>query len=295
MLKERSLFTAKREALSSQLALLHAQRDKVTQEIASLRAQIGRALESMKFQEAVVETNRGLLNDGFISRTRVAQLEGAVADYGVKVEERRSELARAEQRIIDTDLRIRSLVGDYRQQASDQSKITSARLSEIEQELRKSKDASARQVIVAPAGGTVIDLKYSTPGAVIPPRDTIADIVPDDPRLVTEARIRTEDVSRVRPGQTAEIRFTAFKYRTTLLVQGKVVYISADRLVDRSTNMPYYSVLVEADPESLKAAGELKLQAGMPAEVYINGEERTPLQYLVEPVTQVLRRAAREQ
>ena len=33
----------------------------------------------------------------------------------------------------------------------------------------------------------------------------------------------------------------------------------------------------------------------MPAEVYIRGEERTPLQYLVEPVTQVLRSAAREQ
>ena len=29
----------------------------------------------------------------------------------------------------------------------------------------------------------------------------------------------------------------------------------------------------------------------MPAEVYIKGEQRTPLQYLVEPVTQVLRRA----
>jgi hypothetical protein len=32
----------------------------------------------------------------------------------------------------------------------------------------------------------------------------------------------------------------------------------------------------------------------MPAEVYIKGEERTPLQYLVEPVSQVLRRAGRE-
>jgi epimerase transport system membrane fusion protein len=28
--------------------------------------------------------------------------------------------------------------------------------------------------------------------------------------------------------------------------------------------------------------------------VFIKGEERTPLQYLVEPVTQLLRRAGRE-
>jgi HlyD family secretion protein len=155
-------------------------------------------------------------------------------------------------------------------------------------------DASARQVITAPTSGEVIDLKYSAPGSVIAPRETIADIVPGDTRLVTEARIRTEDISRVHKGQLADVRFTAFKYRTTQLVHGKVTYISADRLLDRANGTPYYSVLVEADAESLRVAGGLKLQAGMPAEVYIQGEERTPLQYLVEPVTQVLRRAARE-
>jgi hypothetical protein len=32
----------------------------------------------------------------------------------------------------------------------------------------------------------------------------------------------------------------------------------------------------------------------MPAEVFIQGEERTPLQYLVEPVTLLLHRAGRE-
>jgi len=292
--KERSLFNARRATLVGQMTLLRSQREKVTQEITALRAQIAQAVESMKFQTAELETNRSLLQDGFISATRISQLEGTRADYGVKVEERRSELARAEQRILDTDLRIRSLESDYRQQASDQLKITSARLSEIEQDLRKSTDASSRQVILAPASGEVIDLKYSTPGAVIPPRETIADIVPTDTRLVTEARIRPEDINRVHPGQPAEIRFTAFKYRTTQLVRGKVIYISADRLVDRTTNAPYYSVLVEAEPASLELAGDMKLQAGMPAEVYINGERRTPLQYLVEPVTQVLRRAARE-
>ena len=292
--KERALFGARRDALQGQVRLLQVQREKVAEEIVALRAQIAQAVESAAFQKTELETNRRLLKDGFISATRIAQLEGTVADYGVKIGERRSELARAQQRMVDADLRIRSLESDYRQQASDQLKVTAARLSEIEQERRKSVDASARQVILAPATGEVIDLKYSTPGSVIPPRETIADIVPVDSRLLTEARIRTEDISRIQRGQPADIRFTAFKYRTTQLVHGKVVYISADRLVDRANNVPYYSVLVEADPVSLAAAGDLKLLAGMPAEVYILGEERTPLQYLIEPISQVLRRAGRE-
>jgi epimerase transport system membrane fusion protein len=73
-----------------------------------------------------------------------------------------------------------------------------------------------------------------------------------------------------------------------------VFYVAADRTLDLATNQAYYVALIEADPASLAKAGEVKLQAGMPAEVYIKGEERTPLQYLVEPVTQVLRRAGRE-
>jgi len=73
-----------------------------------------------------------------------------------------------------------------------------------------------------------------------------------------------------------------------------VVYVSGDRLVDRDGSNAYYTALIEADPASLAAAGAIKLIAGMPAEVYLNGEERTPLQFLIEPVTQVMRRAARE-
>ncbi len=293
--KERALFAARRDALIGQVALLRSQQDKVQQEVNAMRSQIAQATESLKFQVSELETNRNLLKDGFVSQTRISQLEAAVADYRVKLGEKRSELARTEQRAVDTDLRIRSLESEYRQQASDQLKATSQRLAELQQEQRKTTDAARRQVIAAPAAGDVINLKFTSPGAVVSPREAIADIVPADPRLVVEAHIRTEDVSRVQKEQKAEIRFTAFKYRTTRLVEGKVFYVSPDRLVDRASNQPYYVALIEADPVSLGQARDVKLQAGMPAEVYIRGEQRTPLQYLAEPVTQVLRRAGREQ
>jgi HlyD family type I secretion membrane fusion protein len=288
--KERSLFAARRDSLFGQTSLLRAQHGRIVQEREALRAQIVQADESMRHQKDELETNRNLLKDGFISPTRISQLEAIVADYGVKVGERRSELARVEQRLIDNDLGIKRLESEYRQQASDALKQTNAQLSQIQQEQRKSSDASARQVIVAPAAGEVMNLKFTSPGAVVSPREPIADIVPTDPRLLVEAHIRTEDVARVQQGQAAEIRFTAFKYRTTHMVAGKVFYVSPDRLVDRATNQPYYVAMVEADPASLDQASEVKLQA----EVYIKGEQRTPLQYLIEPVSQVLRRAGRE-
>ena len=294
LVNERALFAARRGALTSQVALLRDQQGKVNQETQALRAQIERAGESLKLQGQELKANQGLLKEGFISSARVTQIEAQMADYGVKLEERRSDLARSEQKLLDTSLRIKAMENEYRQQASDQLKVTQARLAEIQQEQRKTGDAAKRQVIVSPVAGEVMDLKVTAPGAVIPPRETIAEIVPDNQKLIIEAMVRPEDINRVQRGQAAQMRFTAFAYRTTKLVDGTVKYISADRMVDRQANTAFYVAHIEADPTKLVEAGDMKLLAGMPVEVYIEGEKRTVLQYLMEPLSQVVNRAGRE-
>ncbi|MFM2067524.1 MAG: hypothetical protein RLZZ584_2433 [Pseudomonadota bacterium] len=304
--KEQALFAARRSSLRTQSDLLQQQREKIMQEMGSLRLQIDRAQESIKAQRAELDTNKSLVQEGYIAATRVLQLQATVADYGVKLEERRGELVRAEQRVVDINLKLRGLESDYRQQASDQLKIAQVRVNDIEQELRKASDVAQRQVITAPVDGEVMGLRYTAPGAVLAPRETIADVVPADPRLLVETRIRTEDINRVHLNQKAELRFTSYRYRTTPLVPGRVSYVSADRVVDRDSAASYYTVQVEVDAsqQALLASGSnasgesgdapVRLQAGMPAEIYLQGEVRTPLRYLVEPVLEALRRAGRE-
>ncbi|HEX4870336.1 MAG TPA: HlyD family type I secretion periplasmic adaptor subunit [Moraxellaceae bacterium] len=292
--KETALFRAQRHSLDSGTALMRTQRERVEQEMAAVRAQIVQAQQSLDLQRGDLEANRGLIGQGFISSSRLSQLEAVVMDYGAKLEERRTELARAAQRLAEIDLKIQSARNDYVKAASDQLKVAAQRLSEIEQEQRKSADAATRQVVVAPASGEIIDMKFTSPGAVIKPGDPIADIVPSDTQLMVEARIRPEDIANVQLGQAARVKFTAFKYRNTMMVAGKVTYVSGDRLVERQTGEPYYSAMVLADAQAIAAIGELRLQAGMPAEVYIEGSRQTALQYLAEPITTTLRKAGRQ-
>lgn len=292
--KEMSLFQAKRQSLGSESALIKVQRERIEQEVGALESQINQAQISLGLQRQDLEANRGLLEKQFISEARIVQLEATVADYASRLEERRSELARARQRLIDNDLKLRTLQNQYVQTASDQLKETAARLGEIEQELRKSEDAASRQVVTAPASGEVINLRFTSPGAVVGAGEPIAEIVPSNVELKIDARIRPEEVNHVHVDQRARIKFTAFKYRNTAMAVGHVTYISADRLVDRASDQPYYSVTVAVEPESLRQAGDIKLLAGMPAEVFIEGTQQTALQYLVEPITAVLRKSARE-
>jgi epimerase transport system membrane fusion protein len=292
--KEAGLFKARRDALGSEVTLIRSQRHHIDYEISALRAQMAQAESSLALQTRFFEANQGLLKGGYISPTRLQQIEATVADYASKLEEQRSAHWRAAQRLIDSDLRIKSLQNEYTKAASDQLKATAARLGEIEQELRKSEDTAARQMVSAPASGEVIDLKFTSPGAVVRPGEPIAEIVPSDAKLLIEAHIRPEDVSHVSVEQRAQVKFTAFKYRSTSMVTGKVTYVSADRLIDRANNLPYYSVMVLVDADSLRSAGDLKVQAGMPAEVYIEGTKQTPLQYLSEPITSTVRKAGRQ-
>lgn len=292
--KESSLFTARLHSLNSEIALMRQQRLRVQQEIAALQAQNRQASESLSLQRRDLESNRALVAEGFITPARVNQTEAAVADYAARLEERRTELARGEGKLFDTDIRINAAINEYVRSASDQLKQTLARVSEIEQELRKSDDATHRQVVLAPAAGEIIDLKFTSPGAVVRPGEPIAEIVPADTALMIEAQIKPEEVNNVHVGQGARIKFTAFKYRNTTLVKGRVTYVSGDRFTDKVTQQPYYSVLILADAESVQAVNELKMQAGMPAEVYIDGGSQTALEYLVQPVTSTLRKAGRQ-
>ena len=292
--KEEQLFSARLHSLNSEVALMRQQRARVEQELAALQAQIAQAQNSLALQRKDLQSNQGLLAEGFISTARVNQMEAAVADYASRLEERRSELARSEGCLVDSDIRSNSLVNEYSRSASDQLKSTAARIGEIEQELRKSNDATKRQVVVAPAAGEIIDLKFTSPGAVVRPGEAIAEVVPSDTPMLLEAQIRPEAVNHVYVGQPVRIKFTAFKYRNTTMVTGKVRYVSADRFTDKVTQLPYYSVSIVADPASLQDADDLKLQAGMPAEVYLDGGQQTALQYMVEPVTSVWRKAGRQ-
>jgi HlyD family secretion protein len=293
--KEQSLFDARRLALAAETRLLQEQRVRIEGELNALRAQIAQSEASLGFQQRDLERSRNLLNNGFISVTRLGQIEAIVADYASRLEERRSELERAQQKLLDNGLRLNALQHDYTQRASDEAKVASSRIGELEQELRKSEDAAARQVVVAPAEGEIIDLRFTSPGAVVRAGEPIAEIVPSGAPLTIEAHVRPEEVSHVYRGQRARIRLLAFKYRNDALLQGTVVHVSGDRLVERGSNVPYYSAIVEvgaAEFDQTKSA--VQLQAGMPAEVYIEGSKQTPLQYLAEPIVATWRKAGRQ-
>jgi len=182
----------------------------------------------------------------------------------------------------------------YVQSATDGLKEITTRLFDLEERLRPSKDASDRQRISSPIAGIVMGQRVFTSGAVVGPREVLMEIVPEDKTLVIEVRIRPEDINHVHAGSEAKVRLTVYKQRTTPLVAGTVNYVSADRMVDTQSGAPYYVVNIDVAARALEEAGNLRMQAGMPAEVCIRTDSRSAFDYLFAPVTAYLRRGMRE-
>ena len=292
--RERALFRSRREAVESQTAELRKQVREVEDETVALNQELGAEQRALDLQKEELQANEELLRQKYIQKTKVLTLQRAVAEYEARYGEHRADLAKARQRGSELALRILSAQNTYKQTATDELKDSTAKLYDLEERLRPSRDQSQRQTVVAPIAGAVVGLRVFTAGAVVGPRDVLMEIVPDDKVLIVEAHIRPEDINHVQEGSPADVRLTAYKYRTTPLVRGTVTYVSPDRLTDQQTGNSYYVIHVKVPPESLAQAGDLKMQAGMPAEIFVRTDERTTFDYLFAPVTAYLRRSMRE-
>jgi len=291
--REEALFRARREALDSQIAVLRKQIRETAEEAEALAQQVAAEERALKLQKEELESNERLLAQGYVQRTRLMTLQRAVAEYEARHSERRAELSKSRQRTSELEFRVLSMRNTYVQAATDELKESATRMFDLEERIRPSRDASERQKIVAPIAGEVVGLRVFNAGSVIGPREVLMEIVPTEKRLIVEARIRPEDINHVKQGSEADIRLTAYQSRTTPLVAGTVLYVAGDRLVEQQTGHPYYTVHIDVPEKSLSDAN-LKLQAGMPAEVFIRTDTRSALDYLLAPVTTYLRRAMRE-
>ncbi len=293
---ERALFAARRKVLDDQVALLRGETRHIRDEIASLEEQGRVAGAGVAYAREQLALNEKLQRENFVAGARVLEVKGQVSDKEQKRSEASALAAQARQKVKQNELRIEGLRQAYVKDAADELRVAERRVDELRERLRPSVDTLARATVTAPIDGEVVDLRVHTVGGVIAPREPLMDIVPAKAPLIIKARARTDDITHLRAGAPASIQLTAYRRRTTPVVEGTLAYVSADMLVEQTAAgpVPYYDIRLSVERDALAAAGDLAMVPGMPVEVYVRTQERTVLEYLLQPITQAMRRAGRE-
>ena len=98
----------------------------------------------------------------------------------------------------------------------------------------------------------------------------------------------------VRAGQPAQIRFTAFHQRELRPIKGRLISVSADRLVEEKTGRAYYLGRIELTEDPAVVLKGAEIVPGMQADAIILTGESTLFGYLKRPIERTFERALRE-
>lgn len=288
------LFHARAETLTKELEQLDKRKLQSSSLIAGIDSQRDALALQLRLIGDELASQRELLDKGLAQISRVLALEREAARLSGEVGELDASRAQTESRVTETEIEILRLSAQRREDAGSQLRDIGFRELELAERRRALLETIARLEIRAPVSGIVLNLRVTTPRAVIRAADPLLYIIPQDRPLVIATRVPTVHIDQVRPGQEAKVVFSAFSMRTTPEVFGTVTLISADALVDEATQMPYYRAEIELNPGELEKLGAVKLIPGMPVEAFIRTEERTPVQFLTKPFTDYFNRAFRE-
>ncbi|CAN5436118.1 HlyD family type I secretion periplasmic adaptor subunit [soil metagenome] len=294
MADEQKLFAIRRSEGSGLSAQLQSRIGQYGQEIAGYRAQIAALQKQAVLIKPELEGVRELYGKKLVTLNRVNQLERTSVDLSGSVGALNAQIAQTMAKIAETRQQIIQISETRRSDAGVQLAEINSALNQQQSRSVSAMDAQSRTMIRAPYSGVVDKLSAATIGGVIRPADVIMEIVPDQDRLLVEGAVNPADIDRVHAGQVARIRLTSANATATPELQGKVVFVAAERTVDPSGQRSYFPVRVEIDAREAAKNNGVKMKAGMPAEIFMESGSRTMLSYLTKPLRDQIQRAFRD-
>jgi HlyD family type I secretion membrane fusion protein len=296
---QRILFDARRASMDTEQGVLTQRVGQHSEQINAYRAQITANREQRRLLGEELEGLQSLISRGFVSMNRVRALERAGAELDGNHGAYHADIARSSEAIGEARLQMVSLERQQTEEVAVQLRDVQVRLDELQPRLIATREQLARSTVRAPSSGRVVGLQVHTVGGVVAAGEMLMEIVPQDKTLVVEAKAAPTDRDDLRIGMQTQVRFSGLQERNLPILKGVISKVSADSFEDERTGARFFRIQVSVPPSELgkirAVRGNTGVQAGVPAEVMVPLRERSALSYLLEPLTQSLWRAGREQ
>jgi len=295
--------TARRTTLLAQEEVLRREISGLRETIRGYQAQVDSNTRRLALFDEEIKDKSYLLERQIIKKTDVLNLQRAEASVSGDLGELLGRIGDAKDRIARADQQMVQLRAAAIQKAVEELREAESDLDDVNEQIRATRDVAERTEVRAPVRGIVVKLHRHTAGGVVGPGDLILELLPVNDELVIEARVNPTEITHVKVGQNALVRLTALNQRLTPMIDGKVVYVSADTVPDQSAQREIDSEtrrdsfimrvrIYEADAHS--KVENFRPTPGMPADLYIKTGQRTFFNYMMRPILDSFSRAFRE-
>ena len=281
---QQSIFETRRQVFQSQTAVNREKRSQVEKEIEGLRAQEGAASWRIEIVREEVATVATLVSKGLERRPRLLNLQREMADIEGRRGEIVAQISRAGQVINESQATHLKLENDRQNEIAQSLREAQSQIFQIRERLQSADDQLLRTAVKAPEDGVVTDLRIHTPGGVVGAGAPLMDLVPRQDRLIVTARVRPEDIDVVRPGLSADVNLLPYNQRRVPRLKGTVTHVSADRLLDKRTDQPYYAAKIRVQDPRIAEIDGIRIIPGMPAQVFIKTGRGTVALYALKPL-----------
>ncbi|WP_249582770.1 HlyD family type I secretion periplasmic adaptor subunit [Pseudomonas viridiflava] len=291
------LFATRRAELASRMKISEHEITSLTQQLAGYEEIKRNHAAQFQFQQQELKGLRELAREGYLPRNRLFEAESNAAQLGAQLASTLSDIGRTRQAINESKLKALQQGQIFRSEAESQLTQVSAQTSSLTDQIKAFDFEVHSASVVAPVAGQVMGLAVHTVGGIAPAGQRLMDIVPQGSSWVVKAQFPPMMADRLKPGLPVDLRFGSLQRVHTPVIVGQVATVSADQLIDEHTNSPYFSVEVSVSPKDIIKLRDLGLdiKPGMQAEVLVKTGERTLANYLMQPVSERMAGAFKEE
>ncbi|MFN3945034.1 MAG: HlyD family type I secretion periplasmic adaptor subunit [Allosphingosinicella sp.] len=292
---ERSLHISRMAELSGLLGAAQARISQAERAVAEAEAAYQARVSARDARAAEVNLLRPLVERGIEPRLSLMQAESAAAVTASEAAASAQSIARARASVAEARASLNQLRQDWRARAAGELAAAQAELAARRSSLPALADRVERTVVRAPMAGRINRVLVTTVGGTVRPGEPIVEIVPSEESLLVEALVTPQDIAFVRMGQPARVGLTAYDQSVYGTMDGEVVNISPDAVLNERTGESFYTVRVRTTTQLRSPAGNaLAMGPGMVADVSLLGDRRTILNYILTPITRLSDTALRE-
>ncbi|MEN8917104.1 MAG: HlyD family type I secretion periplasmic adaptor subunit [Octadecabacter sp.] len=287
-LAEQSLFAARKVDLAGVLSVLDQRLQQRNQDLVAAQAVFGTAGRTAILLEEEIAIVGPLVRDNIAPATRLLELQRDLERMNGELERAEVSIAQAQSGLREVEAEMVNARSSSALQSMDELNGVVAEQSELRESLPRLEERVSRTIIRAPLDGIINRLNFRTPGGFVATGDIVLELVPTGEALMIEARIRPQDISNIRVDDDVRIRLSAYDSAKYGTVDGRVLRISPDAVLDEANPATsYYTIDVGIEGEMLVDNVPVRFIPGMTATVDVLSGTRTVLEYFWQPISKV--------
>jgi membrane fusion protein, adhesin transport system len=291
---EKALYIARAQELSTSNQIIVQQIAQKRQELSEWRAKAKQLNRSYRLLKNELDLTTPLVAQGAVSEVEVLRLRRQVNDIQGEMNAAELTIPRIESSLNESENKLSAAESAFRSRSQAEYSEVKAELDRLQESSQAIVDQVDRTLVRSPVAGTIKQLFVKTLGGVIQPGRDLVAIVPTEDKLRVEARVSPADIAFLHPNQKAIIKFTAYDFSIHGGLEGEVVNISPDTIVDEEGNS-FYIVQIETEKSFLgNEVNPLPIIAGMTVSVDILTGKKTILDYILKPILKTKQLALRE-